>query len=260
MIPSATAYAVSSEITSPRWAEAFSIGCKGAYIREGQSANLQEGPAAFFGSAQLWPLLTQCEAEGRTYYYGDHGYFGRHVYFRCTKNAKQITKAEGDDNSKRFEAFNIPIKPWRRELGGSHILLCPNSEAFLKLHGYAEGEWIKLVTAELRKYTTREIRLRWKSDATMKGMAFEAELQNCWAVVTFTSNAALEAILYGVPAFAGAPCAASPLALDDLSRIDAPYYPTKLERLRMACILANNQWTYSEYANGMAWGKLNGTA
>ena len=70
----------------------------------------------------------------------------------------------------------------------------------------------------------------------------------------------MESIAYGVPAFVSVPCAASPLALTDLTKIETPYYPDEMLVKRQCCSLAYGQFTYEEIINGTAWEILNRTS
>jgi hypothetical protein len=75
--------------------------------------------------------------------------------------------------------------------------------------------------------------------------------------VAFNSIAAMESIAYGVPAFVSVPCAASPLALTDLSQISKPFYPDEMLVKKHCCSLAYGQFTGEEISNGTAWKILN---
>jgi hypothetical protein len=57
----------------------------------------------------------------------------------------------------------------------------------------------------------------------------------------------------GIPAFTLAPCnAASPVASQDLSKIDTPYYPDSDKLYAWACHLAYGQFHNSELVSGTA--------
>lgn len=202
-----------------------------------------------FGSPALWPILEDAQAQGRDWFYGDHAYFGRFQYYRCTANGYQVCEVDPDATPHRWERHGLDIQPWRK--AGEHILLCPQTPRFYALFGKNEQQWREEVCAQIRHYTDRPIVTRTK--ATPHPIA--QDLDTAWAVVVWTSASALDALRAGVPAFATGQCAASPLALDDLSRIESPAYPDSREQLFWT--LADNQWTLDEYRSGMAWTRLN---
>lgn len=245
MIP--VVYCGGTDGTAPRWSKAFAAGC-GAPIQQG--GPLREGAVAMFGHETLEPMLRQAQAEGRTWFYGDHAYFGRGQFFRCTRGALQHDGLAGEADPARFLRFGIPVRPWRR--AGRHVLLCPNSPSFLARHG--APSWLDDTIAELKRHTDREIRVRWKNHAPARPL--DRDLVDCWAVVTFTSNSAVEAILAGVPAIATAPCAGAGMGSTTLQAIEAPLMPEG--RLEWASRLANNQWTLEEMARGDLWRAIGG--
>ena len=240
-------YIVPGEQTSPRFAHAFAHGCRG---RATEADSLQPGPIALFGSPRRWHLLQDAIARGRTWYYADHAYFGRGLYFRITKNAYQHD-GRSDASPKRFERFGLTVRPWRTV--GAHIVVCPQSDVYFSLHGLDASRWVADVSAALRRHTDRELRVRWKRDPT----PIAADLQGAWAVVVFSSIAAVDALVAGVPVFVLAPFAATRrMGLDDLSRIESPIYPD--DRDPFLWSLAANQWTLDEIEHGLAWRVLRG--
>lgn len=244
MIP--VAYYDANGTTSPKFAYAFAKGCGGTMTDE--IGSLFDGPVATFATPPLWPLLRTAQTHGRDVYFGDHGYFGRHKYFRITKNALQHD-GTGDASPDRFQVFQRPIQPWRTS--GRHILICPNSAVYFGLHGLQVEDWLIDVQEQLRVHTDREIRIRWK----VTGQPIAEDLQGAWAVVVFSSAAALDALIAGVPVFTMAPFAASVrMGLSDLSKIEHPIYPD--DRQPFLWNLANNQWTIREICTGVAWRSL----
>ena len=94
---------------------------------------MHDSDVAFYGvTPELMHLWQQAKDEGRTWYYIDNAYLDpcREQYFRITKNRLQIT-GEGFGPPSRFDALKIAISPWRK--GGEHILVCPQSEHFMRL-------------------------------------------------------------------------------------------------------------------------------
>ncbi len=238
------------EQTSPMFAYAFAKGCRGTITDE---TEIFPGPAALFGSPSRWPVLRDAQADGRDWFYGDHCYFsrGRGKYFRITKNAYQHD-GRGQSDGERFKAFpDMAVKPWRK--GGRYILLCPNSAAYFALHGLDVEQWLRDVKTEIRKHTDRPITTRWKVQRADRPIAVDLEM--AWAVVVFSSSAALDALAAGVPVFTLAPFAASyRMGLSDLSKIETPYFPD--DRQGFLSVLADNQWTMPEMLRGDAWRAL----
>lgn len=248
MIP--VAYYNPSEFTSPKVAYAFAKGCGGTITDE---EDLFPGPVAMFGSPARWPLLRQAQADGRDWYYIDHAYFSRGKFYRITKNAYQHD-GRGESTGERFRGFpRLRIKPWRTS--GSHILICPNSAVYFGLHGIDVEQWLADVTTTLRQHTDREIRIRWKVDRNERPIVLD--LVDAWAVVVFSSAAALDGLMTGVPCFTLAPFAASVrMGLSDLTRIEDPLYPE--DRDAFLSVLADHQWTIQEILKGEAWRALQG--
>jgi hypothetical protein len=238
-------YVVPGEGTSPKFGRAFARGCGGQVT---PSAQLLPGPIALFGSPKRWALLQQAIAEGRDWYYGDHAFFGRGEFYRITKNAYQHD-GSGNAGPERFDRFGRVVQPWRRS--GSHVLVCPNSATYFGLFGLNVERWIGDVRRTLSAHTDREIRVRWKRDET----PIAADLVDAWAVVAFSSVAALDALIAGVPVFVLAPFAAAlRMGLSDLTRIESPVYPDGREPFLWN--LAAQQWTLDEIAAGDAWRAL----
>lgn len=246
MIP--VSYYAPNEFTSPKVAYAFAKGCNGTITDEEE---LFPGPVALFASPSRWPLLRQAQVEGRDFYYIDHAYFSRGKYYRITKNAYQHDGL-GASTGERFHSFpKLAVQPWRTS--GSHILLCPNSGIYFGMHGLDVDQWLRDVATTLFRYTDREIRIRWKVQRHERPI--QQDLVDAWAVVVFSSAAALDALIAGVPVFTLAPWAASVrMGLSDLAKIEQPYYPEG--RDEFLSVLADHQWTIHEILKGVAWRTL----
>lgn len=206
------------------------------------------GMASFGAHHGLRPLLERVQREGRNWIYLDNGYFGaKHFsgYYRVTRNDYQHD-GTGNASAKRWEQLRLRIVPWRRS--GSFVLVCPPSpishDRGLDLSG-----WLATVLATLKASTDREIRVRAKTDRNAVPLA--QALRCAHALVCWTSNAAVQALLAGVPVFCTAPCAAYRMGQPDLSRIEAPCLPP--DREQWARNLAANQWTLREMASGQCW-------
>jgi hypothetical protein len=240
-------YFVPDEFTSPKFAYAFAKGCGGTITDD--LDYLFPGPVAMFGSPPVWPLLRRAQAEGRDWFFADHAYFGRGWFYRITKNGYQHDGTGPGEDARFIRSARREIQPWKRS--GGHVLVCPQSEVYFSLHGLNRDEWLLNVTATLRQHTDREIRVRYKASRT----PIAPDLEDAWAVVVYSSAAALDGLIAGVPVFTLAPFAATArMGLSDLSRIESPIYPDGREEFLFA--LASNQWTLPEIMRGSAWRQL----
>lgn len=230
--------------TNPKFNEAFA---KGSGLTLTESTEYQGGGWAGFGSLHNWQSLTDARKAGHDWIYGDHGYFGRGEYFRITKNAFQHS-GTGATSDRDWQI--PPMQPWC--INGSYVLVCPPDDKIANLMGFDEKAWLRDVLTRLRNNTDRTIKVRTRDKE--QEYPLEQDLAGAWALVTWGSNAAVEAVLYGVPVFCTGDCAASVMGRLDPINIEYPYYPDN--RYEWAATLAANQWTLDEIASGMAWGEL----
>lgn len=215
---------------------------------------LAPGGVAMYGFLRgLLPLLRQAQAEERQWVYADRGYFGvtynadHSGYFRVTRNAMQHD-GRGEYSQDRWRRLRIQIQPWRDR--GGHVLVCPPGDVFSEaIGGFKAKDWCVETVATLRQHTDREIRVRVKPKAE-EYRTLAQDLRGCHALVTYMSNAAVEALVAGVPVFCLGPCAAQSMGRTDVAEIESPAYPA--DRERWAAALAANQWTLAELAAGAA--------
>jgi hypothetical protein len=205
----------------------------------------------------LLPTLRQAQNEGRTWYYADNGYFRPGKvggYFRVTRDAVQH-EGDGEAGPKRWNKLGLKIKPWRKT--GSTIIVIQPEPLSTELWR-VDKKWAAKVIAELKRYTDRPIVVRRKIGDKLQDHAppLAVALQDAWAVVVWTSNVAVEALLAGVPAFCTDPCAAYRMGTPDLSRIEDPVMPD--DREQWAWNLAANQWSLDEMRSGLCWRELSG--
>lgn len=205
--------------------------------------------------------------KGIDFYFMETGYFGnyscegnpnaRKLWHRIVKNAMQhekILNVPGD----RWESmtkYDTRLK-WNGWKNGSKILIVAPSEKPCKYYGIDKDSWVKNTVDELKKHTDREIVIREKAsrtERTSSSVIYDAFDQDIFAVVTYNSIAAAEAVAYGIPAFAMAPTCATPVTLSDLSKIESPYYPDPDFVYRWLSSLAYGQFHLTEMLTGDAW-------
>lgn len=213
-------------------------------------------------------IIKQCWQDRRDFYYVDTGYFGNEktasnpngwkYWHRIVKNNLQHGEII-DRPDDRFKQFGKKINPWKKN--GTKILVAAPDDKPLRFYGIDKDLWINDTVSTIQKYTDRpvEVRDRAKLRIDRVNSTLEQALDNdVFALVTFNSIAATESVFYGIPAFTLAPCnAASPVASQDLSQIDSPYYPDHDKIYKWACHLAYGQFHYNEMRDGTCWRIIN---
>jgi len=231
-----------------RVSEAFAAGAGARVLPAAEG--LQPGAVACYGMLRgLREILDA--AQGREWFYLDNGYFGHGAYFRVTRGALQLQGRQVEPRGlARLYEHALPWRDWQRT--GSHVLIAQQTDAWYALNGLGGIEqWTRCAADELRRHTGRQIVIREKCSP----VPLDEHLADCWAVVTHSSNVAVDAIVRGIPAFVLGQSAAAPVALSDLSRIESPLRYE--DRLHWAARLAANQWTLDEMRSGQCWQELN---
>ncbi len=209
-------------------------------------------------------IMKRCWEEGRDFYYMDTGYFGNEatpsnpngykMWHRIVKNNLQhdeIITRPGD----RWDKFRRSFTPWKKT--GSKILIALPDEKPCKFYDIDLEKWTQETIDTIKKHTDRPIELRQRApkriDRTVSNTLKQALDNDVFALVTFNSNAATEAVMYGIPTFTLAPCnAAKPVTLQDLSQIETPYYPDSDKLYAWASHLAYGQFHNNELISGDA--------
>jgi hypothetical protein len=205
------------------------------YCRDGKSI-LGDGDVAVYGLARgLYP----CVQAADNFVFMDHGYLhaGHYAgYYSVTKNGYQHT-GEGEYDDSRLP--KIDLFPMRY---GRHVLLLPPARPLAQILGINVDKWI---ADHLQIPTERPIRIREKGDPK----PLWADLENCHAVVTYNSKAAIDAAIRGISVFTtSVACCATRIA-QPLSTIDSP--DLHIDRHSWLCALSHNQFTLEEMENGL---------
>jgi hypothetical protein len=239
----------SGHVHSQTVSEAFAAG--GPFKIRTARCELQPGPMFVYGNLRgLGPLLQQAQRNRQDWYYADRGYFDASRgsdysgFFRVTKNA-YMHDGIGAAKADRWLKLGKVFAPWKKD--GRRIVVCPPGAVHGQLRGFDSDEWLSSTLATLRENTDRPIFVRKKPDAEFTGIAFDEEMKDCFALVCRSSNAAVDALLLGVPVFTTHDCAASILGGCLLENIETPVYP---DRNQWAWNLAAAQWTLEEMRNG----------
>lgn len=231
----------------------------------------KEPVAVFYGyEGNLPRIMEDYRAAGLKAVFIDMGYWGRRHggrytgYHKVSVNDRHPTAyfQEVDRSDRRVRGFGLKIKPWRD--AGKYILLAGMSGRNAESIGIPPNEWEFRAVEEIRKHTDRPILYRpkpsWRAARKIHGtrhsppeVSIHDALTDCHAVVTHHSNAAIDGLIAGVPAFCWEGVA-TPMALQDLSQIETPYLPEGREQ--WAANIAWCQWSVNEMRSGAAWRHL----
>ena len=210
---------------------------------------------------------------GQPYYHVDHAYFWRgygritkneidpfgHEWYRISKNnhAQHTLLDVDDDRWKKYfyDHFFGYGKEYKRR--GSKILFCRSSKHVLSICDH-ESDWADQTLKILKDNTDREIVIREKpgrsSQTTNVSRSTEntlvQDLEDCWALVTHSSAAAITAQLMGIPTFCVKQSPTSPVSCHDFSLIETPFYPDDNLRINWLNSLAYSQYTRLEFEDG----------
>lgn len=214
--------------------------------------------------------IHRCWEDSRDFYFMDTGYFGNErtqsnpngwkYWHRIVKNDLQhdeIIDRPGD----RFATFKRKFVPWRTS--GRKILIAAPDEKPMKFYEKDLESWLTETVNTIKQYTDRPVEIRRRSKLRLDRMTSDtladALNNDVFALVTFQSNAAVESVFQGIPVFVLAPtCAAAPVGLKDLSKIETPYYPDRDKLQAWGNHLAYGQFHISEIKNGKAKQLLEG--
>ena len=220
-------------------------------------------PVVFRGMTQR-KVVTACAKQHRDFYYIDTGYIGnlaKHKrWHRVVKNGMQHSHPRYDLPSDRFDQMitsisynNVKFNSWKSE--GRAILLVTPSEKPCNYYGINRDKWVAETIEKIKEHTDREIIVRDKaerrSDRVKDGSIYTQFIEDdIYAVVTYNSIAAIEAIGYGIPAFALAPTIADSMCYNDLSKIESPMYADPEQVAQWQNWIGYCQYTVPEMVDG----------
>lgn len=212
--------------------------------------------------------VNRCVSVGRDFYYVDTGYFGnfpsqgnpsgKKLWHRLVKNENQLSKVRitPDDRWNKVLQQDPRLKwtGWKNH-NKKILLVMPNPKA-CKYYNVDYDTWVNQTTEKIKQFIDLPIEVRIKGSRSGRNheySIYDAFDSGVYATVAFNSIAAVESVLYGIPAFVSVPCAGSPLCSNDLSQLTNPYKPD-LDKITAHCkSLAYGQFTVEELQDGTAW-------
>ena len=216
-------------------------------VRDIKPGNLAKDCIHVIGGLQFGALelMKEIRANGEQYVFFDRAYFGGGSYtdrIRMTMNGYQKHWIDAPRTG-RLLKWGVEIAPWNDD--GDFVMVVPPSQAVQSLFGI--HGWLEKTLESLRG-CVRRIVVSPKDDRQKSPL--RERLKGCHAVLTWTSNVAVEAILDGVPAFVSPYSAARPVA-GNLEHLNLDE-PVRTAREKWAESLGWGQFTIEEIASGFA--------
>jgi hypothetical protein len=202
-------------------------------------------------------LYHHCLEKKRTFYNLDTGYFGNTKtkdIVRVSINGFQNCDTIKSRPSDRWTSLHIPTVSISR--GSSIVVVPPDPKKMKALRLGTEDEWVSATISDIKKYTDRPIRVRYRplsrSDR-IGGDSFLNYINDTWCVIGHSSNALLEAAMVDIPVISLGHSSTNSLYTTSLSDIEL-ITPVDQE-LKQAWLnhLSYCQFTKNELASGVAW-------
>lgn len=212
--------------------------------------------------------IKAAESLNRDYYYIDTGYIGnfpsegnssgRKIWHRIVKNGLQHSEIKTVPHDRWHSLLKqdprLAWKDWKK-YNKKILLVLPNPKA-TRFYDIDYDDWVVNTKNQIAKYSPLPIEVRVKGSRSERNHGYSiysAFDSGVYATVAFNSIAALESVLYGIPAFVSVPCAATPLVCTDLSRLSDPYFPSEELIHQQVCNLSYGQFTLAEIESGLAY-------
>lgn len=191
----------------------------------------------------------------------EKGYIKRNEYYAVGLNGLNGRAQFNNNNSPpdRWNKLDVDLNPWRTH--GEHILLIGQVPWDASVQHTDHIEWLTKTVAQIKEITDRPIIFRPHPLAATQTPSLlgtsrsvntlETDLINAHAVVTFSSNTGVDAILQGIPSYAADQGSMIwNIANKDITHINAPALKTREQWVND---IAYTQWNYDEMRSGEAW-------
>ena len=198
-------------------------------------------------------LAKKWEASGSTVIVAENGYIGsdKGKLFALARSQHSGAGYWPVGEEDRWSRLGVELKPWRKD--GRFLLLLPQ-RGFGPPGVAMPRRWQDNMLQALRRITRRPIRVREHPGRNVANRrTLEADLENCWAAITWASGAGLKAIAAGIPVFYGLPNWIGAAAAKPNLGIESPFLG---DRLPMFQRLAWSQWTANEIRTGEPLARL----
>jgi hypothetical protein len=202
---------------------------------------------------QLWTALAvipDALKQNRPFWHIDNGFYksagGRETgYYRFAYRGMTPILLPEPDYTRADQIAPDAIKPWRKS--GRHILIAMPSVHYGRAIGIDTIPWMHRILRHVRMYSDRPVIVRTKESRE----PLEAQVRDAWALVTHSSNTAVEAARLGIPVFVEPTSAAAPVGNLRLDNLESPAMPDN--RRQWFSSLLMQQFSLAEMQAGVAF-------
>lgn len=200
------------------------------------------------------------------------GSIKRGTTWRVGVNGITPTQLIYSDENNRVKKFNLGLADWTKS--GNHILVCcQNDRSQLWKNLPPNQVWVDSVVETIRKFSNMQIQIRMHPRSSFKFDlknyknvtlqiprfdyttydSYNLNFKNTWATVSWNSTPGSQSILSGVPVFCNTDSMAYPVSLKDISRIQNPEYPDRIDWVDQ---FSKSEFTLDELTEGQPLKKL----
>lgn len=170
--------------------------------------------------------------------------------FRLSINAlhkNKVFQRPGDRLQWLTASVGVTLRDLRPKQQGI-ILICPPSETMADFFQIDIDQWLAKTINEIKTHTDLPYRVRFKPTQRAQRTTLVQDLIETKCMVTFNSNAGVEALFHGVPVISHecAPTGPVSLEFDELDNLPS------LDLTSWGNSLAYSQWSMDELSNGLA--------
>jgi len=172
----------------------------------------------------------------------------------------------------RADNLGLILRPWQDR--GDNILICCQHERSLQWHNMPRtNQWLDETIKTIRQHSSRKIVVRSHPRSPFTFLEskyqnvvrevprmipgtyddYDLKFNNLHAVINWSSNPGIRAILNGIPAFVGSPSLAYDVANINLINIETPQTPNRQQWLDE---YVHTEWSLQEIAQGIPLTRL----
>lgn len=261
-------YATLAKQREENLANAFVAGAKrhgiDAVVRSKAAASVNDADVAVVFGIKGSGVIEQFREAGKRALLIDKGFTRDTGHYKvCWGMSPLRYFMRGTRDTRRLNKLPLDLKPLRSH--GENVVYAGSSQKYCTVNRLGDAtSYANVIIDAVRAQSQRPIIYRpkpsWAEARPINGTTFsrpprslQDELHNAHCLITHGSNAAVEAVIAGIPAIVLGDGVAAPVCRRDLENIEQLFFPSENERWQWLSNLSYCQFTLDEMHNGTAW-------